>query len=115
MNITSVVLVVVWLASALRIDAKDAPTEAPPGVSIQRDLSFLAPDRKEKLDLYEPSERADGSKLPAVVIIHGGGWTSGDKNREREYVTGTSLAKAGYVCISINYELTAGLRWPGNL
>ncbi|MEP4078365.1 alpha/beta fold hydrolase [Haloferula sp.] len=84
-------------------------------MSIRRDLSFLADDRKEKLDLYEPSERAADVKSPAVVIIHGGGWVKGDKNREREYVTGTSLAKAGYVCISINYETRSGKRWPNNL
>ncbi|MFC7337786.1 sulfatase-like hydrolase/transferase [Haloferula chungangensis] len=115
MNITSAALAVICLVSLFRLDGKEAPSEAPPGVSIRRDVSFLAPGREEKLDLYEPSERPDGSKLPAVVIIHGGGWVNGDKGRVREYVTGTSLAKAGYLCISINYELKAGKRWPNNL
>ncbi|MDQ8190669.1 sulfatase-like hydrolase/transferase [Roseibacillus persicicus] len=95
--------------------AKDPPAEAPPGVEIQRDLSFLSPDREEKLDLYQPENHTADERLPAVVIIHGGGWTSGDKNRMREYVTGTSLAKAGYLAISINYETRAGKCWPNNL
>ena len=94
--------------------AKTFDATPPDGVTIRRDLTFLAPDREEKLDLYQPSKRG-GEPAPAVVIIHGGGWTSGDKAREREFVTGTTLAKEGYVAISINYELGASRRWPNNL
>ena len=96
-------------------NAEDAPDEAPPGVTIERDLAFLEPGRVEKLDLYRPEGSSDEDRLPAVVIIHGGGWVKGDKNGMREYVSGTSLAKAGYVAISINYETAKGKRWPNNL
>ena len=87
----------------------------PEGVTIQSDLDFLEAGREEKLDLYLPQPRQDGQPSPAVVIIHGGGWVKGDKKREREFVTGTTLAQAGYVCISINYETRKGHRWPNNL
>ena len=89
--------------------------ESPEGVTIKRDLNFLAPDRTEKLDLYQPASHVASDRRPAVVIIHGGGWVKGDKGREREIVTGTMLANAGYVAVSINYETRLGKRWPNNL
>ena len=91
------------------------PPDPPPGVVIRRDLTYLAAYRKEKLDLYQPGERPAGTRSPAVVIIHGGGWTSGDKGAKREFVTGTTLARNGYVCASVNYSLREGRRWPVNL
>ncbi|HSG69480.1 MAG TPA: alpha/beta hydrolase, partial [Planctomycetaceae bacterium] len=47
-------------------------------VRIEKDVAYLGPDRIERLDLYFPGEIADGARFPAVVIIHGGGWTGGD-------------------------------------
>ena len=89
--------------------------EVPTGIKVERDVVFLAPDREEKLDLYRPEKNETGQTLPAVVIIHGGGWVNGDKGRKREFVTGTTLAKAGYLAVSVNYETRKGKRWPGNL
>jgi acetyl esterase/lipase len=103
------------LMLSMPLIAAAAPKPAPEGVKIERDLAYLAPERKEKLDLYQPSGRAPGTLSPAVVIIHGGGWVGGDKGANREFVTGTTLAKAGYVCVSINYWLGEKDRWPTNL
>ena len=58
------------------------------------------------LDLYRPAF-AEGS-LPVVVVVHGGGWTDGDKRELpdlNEY-----LASRGYVVASIEYRLAP--RWP---
>ena len=89
--------------------------EVPSDVILKQDLAFLAPEREEKLDLYQSKDHTSDKRVPAVVIIHGGGWRNGDKYRMREYVTGTTLAQAGYVAVSINYELRAPKRWPNNL
>src|SRR5581483_965101 len=64
--------------------------EAPEGVSIEKDIAYLPAGREEKLDLYKPAKRGPDVKSPAVVIIHGGGWTGGDKGAEREFITGTT-------------------------
>lgn len=85
------------------------------GVTVEKDLTYLAPGRQEKLDLYQPAGRGPDVRSPAVVIIHGGGWVQGDKGAEREVLTGTTLAKAGYVCISIEYWKKEKDRWPTNL
>jgi acetyl esterase/lipase len=46
-----------------------------------------------------------GSKdlLPAVVLVHGGGYTKNDKFNAREQNISMDLAKAGYTVMSINY------------
>jgi acetyl esterase/lipase len=88
---------------------------APDGVAIERDVTYLAPERAEKLDLYLPAHRPPGVHSPAVVIIHGGGWTGGDKAQLREFRIGTTLARAGYVCASVEYQKNGPDRWPTNL
>lgn len=88
---------------------------APAGVTILQDVAYLPPDREEKLDLYLPAERSKDVRSPAIVMIHGGGWIGGDKAASREFNMGTTLAKAGYVCASVNYQLNGPKRWPTNL
>lgn len=87
------------------------------GVKIEKDISYLPGDRKEKADLYLPAE--DGKRHPAVLIVHGGGWSSGIKDAAREINIGTTLARHGYVCMSIDYLLgtpeTTYPCWPQNL
>lgn len=104
---------IIFLLAPLLMAA--TPRPAPEGVTIERDVTYLAPDRKEKLDLYQPEKRDSKNPSPAVVIIHGGGWVGGDKAAEREFITGTTLAKAGYVCVSIEYWKGSTDRWPTNL
>ncbi|MFM8471277.1 MAG: prolyl oligopeptidase family serine peptidase [Limisphaerales bacterium] len=87
---------------------------------IEKDIAYLAPERKEKADLYLPASNPSGARRPAVVIIHGGGWTGGDKGAAREINIGTNLALNGYVGLSINYVLAstnkdAKATWPQNL
>jgi acetyl esterase/lipase len=87
-------------------------------VKVERDVAYLGPDRKEKADLYLPAGDSAGKKRPGVVIIHGGGWISGDKGAAREQGIGETLARNGYVGLSINYVLSTKddpAVWPRNL
>jgi acetyl esterase/lipase len=96
-------------------EPQEKPRPAPEGVTIERDVAYLPADRKEKLDLYLPANRPAGTRSPGIVIIHGGGWSSGTKSAYREFNIGTTLAKAGYVCASIDYRLDEKERWPTNI
>lgn len=101
------------LAQAPKQDAEAA-------VRIEKDVAYLGPDRQEKCDLYLPAKpQADGRLPGAVVIIHGGGWVGGDKGAKREINIGETLAKNGYVAMSVNYQLgkpgQANAAWPQNL
>jgi acetyl esterase/lipase len=84
-------------------------------VEFRRYVLYWAGDRKEKLDLYLPTGRGTEVRSPGVVIIHGGGWVGGDKGAGREINIGTTLARAGYACVSVNYMMEEGKRWPMGL
>ncbi len=86
-----------------------------PQVEVRGDISFLTPDRLEKLDLYLTKNRNAGEKSPAVLLIHGGGWKEGDKRQAREIEFGMTLAQSGFVAASINYALRSAGKFPQNL
>jgi len=116
--VTSRTLSTVSLACLLlgiRLSANVGPT-------LMKDIEYLEPGRKEKMDVYLPPERFL-RPLPAVLLIHGGGWSIGDKADPREQDIGKTLSAHGYAVFSINYALNqrAGdgtllkTAWPQNL
>lgn len=54
------------------------------------------------LDLYEPIGNPDPNK-PAMVLIHGGGFTGGSRGSMQAF--GDYFAARGYVAVSISYRL----------
>jgi acetyl esterase/lipase len=106
MNHTLTLLAVLLLAPEVLLHAADpASSPAPSAVRIEKDVAYLSPERTEKADLYLPPQFEPGKKYPGIVIIHGGGWSGGDKDSGRERNIGTTLASHGYVCMSVNYLL----------
>lgn len=106
-----VLLVLAFLLSVTHIRAQ--------GYRLEKDVNYLGEGRKEKADLYLPKEIPGGKRVPAVLIVHGGGWSGGDKHAGREQNIGTNLALKGYVAMSINYVLAeakgTNVTWPQNL
>ena len=64
-----------------------------------------------KLDLYQPTGDTIAHR-PAVVWIHGGGFTMGDKSSGAGMAS--FYAKLGYVAVSINYRLLSPTGCGGN-
>src|SRR5579863_2079490 len=66
------------------------------------------------LDIYKPSLPAAQPRR-AVILIHGGGWTSYDKSTMRGM--GAFLARSGFVAFAVDYRLFHGTenRWPAQL
>jgi dienelactone hydrolase len=62
-------------------------------------------DKNLLLDLYEPTGAGVPASKPGFVIIHGGGFTGGDKGTANFVGLATEYTQRGYVCISINYRL----------
>jgi acetyl esterase/lipase len=81
---------------------------------VLKDIAFLGSDRAEKLDVYLPAGETEGKRRPALVWIHGGGWTGGTKNEARAANVCGTAADAGYVAVSIDYRLGDGA-WPTHL
>ncbi|MBT3274081.1 MAG: alpha/beta hydrolase [Spirochaetales bacterium] len=91
-------------------------------IECEKNIEYLGPQRSEKLDLYYPSQAADGVKYPGIVVIHGGGWFTQSKDLIRETTIASSLAAEGYVCACIDYKLididslvSPQDAWPTNL
>lgn len=57
-----------------------------------------------KLDLYEP-ENDSLNKRPLFVIVHGGGFNSGNRNTNSLINLAENVTKKGYVVTSIDYRL----------
>jgi dipeptidyl aminopeptidase/acylaminoacyl peptidase len=64
-----------------------------------------------KLDLYQPTGDTL-ARRPAILWVHGGGFTSGDKSSGR--ARATFFARLGYVAVSINYRLLSPDGCGGN-
>lgn len=67
--------------------------------------------RKMPLDVFIPGW--DSKLHPVVVLIHGGGWISGNKNLT--WPMAHQLCKAGYLCLSVEYRMLLEAPYPAAL
>lgn len=89
------------------------PLPAPPaltGGTLHRDIEYgRAHGESLRLDAAVP----DGSgPFPIVVLVHGGGWGSGDKEGDIAPILGPRLTAAGFTWFTVNYRLAPAHRWP---
>lgn len=118
---TLVALLAVLAVVALTgCDALPAPPGAAPlryrdqifsAFTVNRDLQYgSAPDQASgdpvalKLDVYRPVGDRQ-TKRPALVYVHGGGYSGGDKNGLPATDFAKAFTKLGYVVVSVNYRL----------
>jgi len=87
-----------------RARPRPAPIFKPPdSVKVVRDIVYAAYGaRKVMLDLYLPKS-PPGGRMPCIMVIHGGGWRSGDKNRFARFAS--MFAEKGFVAPCIGYRL----------
>ena len=67
------------------------------------------------VDVFQPEEQ-DGP-VPAVLLVHGGGWRSGDKSSWADEARDL-VADTGWVAVTVGYDLGAAAPWrtqPANL
>ncbi len=64
-----------------------------------------------QLDLFAPRD-ASGS-FPAVVVLHGGGWTAGSHDQLRPLAG--ALASQGYVVATVGYRMAPRHRYPAQI
>lgn len=97
------------LAGRQRNPKVDSParqkTVVPDNVILETDITYREGNKKWRLDLARP-KAATSTPRPAIVMIHGGGWRSGDKGGGLWRSLPFEYAAQGYVCISVNYRLT---------
>lgn len=85
------------------------PTSLPDTLKAEIDVGYgKTPEQALKMDVYRP--KAGGDKLPVCVLVHGGGWTGGDK--ERFTPLAIALAERGYVVANIEYRFGGVAKYP---
>jgi acetyl esterase/lipase len=84
----------------------------PKSVQEKKDIVYISyGSRKIHLDIYSPSQK--NKLIPAVLLIHGGGWRSG--NRQMEIPMAQFLASHGYIAATVEYRLSPEALYPAAL
>ncbi len=85
------------------------PFKLDENTKIIPDIVFGKGGKKElKLDLYLPKKGTP--PYPAIVFIHGGGWSRGYKQKYRRQAS--YFADKGIVCACITYRLSGEAKFP---
>ncbi len=78
-------------------------------ISEKRNIIYRKIENRElNLDAFYPTEKT--TPAAAIIIIHGGGWRSG--NRTQHYPLAQKLASLGYVCFTSEYRLSTEALFP---
>ncbi len=106
---------------ALASSGDQAPLQAAePKIEMHKDVVYGVGNGQDlMLDIARP--RGASGPLPAVLVLHGGGWVSGNKRDVLPIVE--LLAEEGFVGITAQYRLARGLRgrnrapapWPAQI
>ncbi len=91
-------------------DIRVANPDLPANVKAEMNVVYCKRDgRALYLDAFYPSGR-DRALRPAVLLIHGGGWRSGD--RSQQIPMAGQLAANGYVAVTVEYRLSTEALYP---
>ena len=100
-----------WGRSVLPFLLSDAEVE------VLADIPYVDDgDARHFLDIrraVKPSPALAGP-APVLLQIHGGGWVAGHKAQQGRPLMNV-LARAGWLCVAINYRLSPKARWPDHL
>jgi len=82
----------------------------PKGVKCKENLIYCSyGTRNLTADIFYPAKKSKKG-YPAVVMIFGGGWRSGDKSQNVPMAQ--QLAAKGYVALTIDYRLSPEAKYP---
>ena len=77
-------------------------------ISKQLDLVYKKSNLRElHLDAFYKKQKAI---QPAVILIHGGGWRSG--NKSQMHFLAQEIASKGYSCFAVEYRLSDEAKYP---
>ena len=95
---------IVLLASCSKED-----NPLPPGALPEQTIlnAGYGSNPAQKMDIYLPANRQE-NVTKVVVMIHGGGWTGGDKSEFTPYIDSLKRRLPGYAIFNINYRLATG-------
>lgn len=84
------------------------PVPVPVGTPAETKLNVsYFNDPSTNMNIYLPENRSS-STTKVIILIHGGGWTSGDKTDYNTFVDTLKKRLPDYAIFNINYRLAAG-------
>lgn len=87
-------------------------TAIPDGVELHANIVYAQDgDRRLLLDIAKP--KGDIKNYPAILVVHGGGWLNGYKDKFLALTL--ALAKRGYVTAAIEYRLGYEENFPAGI
>lgn len=108
MNIRKIILPIACILLFVSCSKDDAINTD--NASTMLNVSY-GPDAANKMDVYLPAGRTTVN-TKVIVMIHGGGWTTGDKADFVSFVDTLKRRLPGYAIFNINYRLSNN---PNNL
>lgn len=92
-------------------DARPVEPQLPKGVTASTNIVYCRQNGRDlHLDAFYLTKTTGRQLRPAVLLIHGGGWRSGD--RSQEIPMAQRLAAAGYVAVTAEYRLSTEAQYP---
>lgn len=79
-------------------------TNAPEEATQMLNVAYGS-DSAQVYDIYLPENRDENTKV--LILVHGGGWTSGDKASMDPYKDLAQIELAEYAIVNINYRLAS--------
>jgi acetyl esterase/lipase len=101
-----VVSAFIFTACKKNTDSNPAPTPTPVTEKTELNVAY-GTDGQQKMDIYLPASRTT-TATKVIILIHGGGWSSGDKADFTAYVDTLKRRIPGYAIFNINYRLATG-------
>ena len=96
-------------AALLILSSISLLAQIPDTLIAEKDVEYSAVGASQTMDIIRPREPA-GKPLPAVLLVHGGGFRAGSKDG---YIPmAISLAEHGYVAATVNYRLAPAYPFP---
>ena len=117
-----------WATVSQMADAFETWEQANPGVDprastavdiarlgkVAYDVTYgMADGVALKMDIYYP--KMTYGAVPAILYVHGGGWTKGDKRAGAGSTEIPELVSRGYLVAAINYRLAPQYKFPAQI
>jgi len=98
----SILISILFLSFTFSSCKKDDDTEQDMSVTMMN-VSY-GTNTQQKMDVYLPANRS-ATTTKVIIMIHGGGWSTGDKADFNEYVDSLKKREPTYAIFNINYRL----------
>jgi acetyl esterase/lipase len=109
-GLVSITIMITLLLGCKKTDRPVEKSDLP--ASTTMDVSYGS-QGAQKMDVYLPAGRTTAN-TPFMVLVHGGGWMSGDKGEFNAIITRLQTLLPDYAFFNINYRLFDGTnnRYP---